>query len=466
MIRDAASADDLEALADEVIGAELAATGEDTGSDAEAANLDDVNVLLEDVYAAGRRLARLGECTLMTSLDGLKAFFVGTPPDGTSYKQLMDLLTEKGIVFGVKPNRIHEVLPRKGRRGGKRTNPDNGESESVVVAEGQQAVAPSDTRIEYLFPAATAEEVTDVNRIFAEYSLSRLEHCQISLPLVTPGQELATVIQHGGESGWDVFGKKVPPQSPDEMSLLTGENVELQEDEKSCKAEIYGYARLVDGEVSVLSPIWIARNLMSASFVLLRQGEDYPVPAPSDIQSLLARDEVEYGIDQEAIDRLCKRLKLGTGTQKMTAIARGSEAVAGKDAEWRFMFDSKMTRYFPEIRRLCSRSPSLEYLESYSAGLAGRVVKAGEKLAEKLPPVEGKMGADVFGEEYLPEEPRDAVLEESEYTYISEDGSAFCAKIYGYAGFDKNGRWVRLVAPIWSRCARSGSNWPERPWPW
>ena len=39
------------------------------------------------------------------------------------------------------------------------------------------------------------------------------------------------------------------------------------------------------------------------------------------------------------------------------------------------------------------------------------MVKAGEQLAAKEPAREGQMGFDVFGEEFVPEEPKDAVLE-------------------------------------------------------
>ena len=56
----------------------------------------------------------------------------------------------------------------------------------------------------------------------------------------------------------------------------------------------------------------------------------------------------------------------------------------------------------------------------------------------------------------MPEEPKDAVLEASEYTYLSEDGNGLFAKIYGYAGLDKSGRWARLCAPIWM--ARDGTS--------
>ena len=368
VFRDAEAAD-VDALADALIQAEASATTDAAARAQGMADLDHVDALMEDVYAEGRRLARLGDSILMVSVDGLKAFVVGQVPDGTTFEQFMGLLREHGIVYGVKQNGIHRVLPQKRSRGrSARPRATDGTTE-VVIAEGEPPVAPRDTRIKYRFPVPDAKESAEVNQIFAESSINRLQRCRVSLPLVAPGQELAIVSKEGGEHGWDVFGEKVDPDLPEEMAISVGDNVLLAPDGSRCTSEIIGYVQLIDDQITVSSPLWVARNLMSASFVFLPQSREFTAPEPDDVQALLEVEEVVHGIDSKAIDDLCRTLKEGgRETPRTTTVARGTEATPGQDAEWRFLFDPQLTRYFPEIRRLIQRSPSVDYLENYCEG--------------------------------------------------------------------------------------------------
>jgi uncharacterized protein (DUF342 family) len=133
--------------------------------------------------------------------------------------------------------------------------------------------------------------------------------------------------------------------------------------------------------------------------------------------------------------------------ERATLIARGTDSVPGKDAEWEFVCDPDLTRYSGEIARLVQRSASAEYLEEYGRGLSGKAVSTGQRLAVKHPATQGSVGQDVFCEEFLPDEPKDAALEAGEHTRFCEDGTACAAEFYGYLGIGP--QQVQLIPPIW-----------------
>ncbi len=456
--QDAAPADDLESFLGEIQdGEERDGSGDAAGEspstpDSGEIDQEEVIFLMEDVYAAGQRLARLGDCVLMVSVDRLHAFFVGNLPEGTTYQEVMKVLQEAGISFGIKVNRIHNALPRKKktrRRAKRKTAVPDPEKGEIVIAEGQPPVAPGEARIEYGFRVVDEKEVGQVKKIMGEYSRDRIERCRIPLPLVRSGQRLAQAIQESGRPGRDVFGEEIPPALPPETTLKVGENVALTGDGQGCTAEIYGYAGLVDGQVEVLSPIWVSRDLLRVFFVRLPQTGDFPGPTVEEIHALLEREEIVHAIDEKELVRLCEKMGKKEGVAPMTLIARGTEAVPGKDAEWEFLCDPDLTQYFGEIRRVCTRSPNVQYLVDYGKGLAGKAASAGERLALKQSPTPGEMGIDVFGEEFSPDEPRDAALEVGEQIRLAEDGMSCYAEIFGYIGIGKKRDRVQIVSPIW-----------------
>ena len=440
--------------------AALSAADDAPGDDDTTSAMDagQVASLMDDAYGAGQELARLGDGTLMVADDRLRAFFRGPLPEGTTYDKVVQTLDRVGICFGIIPGHIHELLPRKkSRRPDRRrarASVEAGQGD-VVVAQGQEPTPPGKPQIEYLFDEAGLAQGSEVQGLLEGKSLAAIERCAASLPLVRPGQPLARIVREPGASGRDVFGQEVPCPPPEEGSLSAGGNVSRADDGQTCTADAWGYAALIEDEITVLSPLWIAPDLMHGYFVFLPQGEQFQPPAPEDLKALLAQSAVVHGVDEAAIAALCEALASGPGERPGadpsapvgTLLARGTDAVPGEPAHWQFAFNPKLTRYFGEIFRVFGHSKQVDYLLGYLEGLAGTAVSAGEVLAVKKPPTEGEMGRDIFGEEFMPDEGREGRLEAGEHTHISDDGTECVADIYGYVGIDQER--IDLISPIW-----------------
>ena len=428
--------------------------GKDDEPDADESPEDidqgEVAALMDDAYGAGQELGRLGDSALMVAEDRLSAFFRGPVPPGTTYDKVVKFLKEAGISFGVLPGSIYDLLPQKKTRRQRQRRASAtvaAGQRDVVVAQGQPPVPPGEARLEYLFEETSATDVKTVQQALEGPSLARLQKAPTPLPLVRPGQVLARLAQDPGKPGRDVFGKKIPAPPPAEGALKIGENVARADEGQTCVAEICGYAVVLDEAITVLSPMWISRNLMQAFFVFLPQNGAFQPPTVADLKAILQHHAVAHGIDEQAMATLCKNLEKGGEVDCCTLIARGADAVPGEPAHWQFSFNPKLTRYFIQIERVFNKSRRVASLVGDFQGLAGKPVNAGEELAIHKPATEGKMGRDVFGEEFMPDEEKEVRLEPGDHVELSEDGARLVAGIYGYVGVGKDD--VSMVSPVW-----------------
>lgn len=435
-----------EALGDEGGADDMASLLGDDGEDDEV----DAGALMDSVYAEGRRVERIGESVLMVSENGLRAFFKGALPAGTTYEKVMEVLERAGISYGIKPVAIHAVLPRKQARRKQRTTRravvEEVSTKEMAIAEGLAPTSGHAAEIEYLFHALDPERIQDVAQALEGVDFSQVKNCPSGLSFAAAGQVLARVAQDKGKSGRDVFGEEIIPEPPPGAELAVGENVEMAADGRQCTASVCGYAVLRDGVVSILPPLWIARDLLRAFFVWLPQ-EAETSAEPEDLSAMLEQAGVVHGIDEQAIAELCGRMHRTGTIARTTLIARGTDAVPGRDAEWVYPFEPTLTKYYGEIRRILHRSPRVEYLEEYGQDLASKVVATGEVLATKKLGEKGKAGIDVFGEEFLPEEPGDAQLELGDFLKLSPAGDTCSAEIYGYVGVGQ--QRIELISPLW-----------------
>ena len=435
-----------------LLGEDAAAPAADAaGSGDGELSQEEMDGMLGDVYGGGQRLARVGDCVLMASEDRMRAWFRGPMPGGTTVEDVTRLLAEAGVCFGIVPGRIHDVLPRKrpSRRTERRRKAPEPERSEVIVAEGLLPVPPEASHIAYRFCQPDEEEVRQVRALLEGYDYEAVKKCTTPLTFVLPGQVLAQIVLGEGKSGRDVFGQETPAPLPAGIAMKAGENAALSADGQSGTATGYGYAVADGDEIAVLSPVWISRDLMRAFLVQLRQEGSFPELRPDDIGKMLEDSGIVHGILEEEIQRLCHSLRGGKPGERATQIARGTETQPGEDAAWRFLCDPDLTRYFGEIQRILSRSQDVQRLAEDAHGLAGKAVSAGERLAVKRPPSPGKMGRDVFGEEFLPDEPEDAVLDGSENIRFAEDGASCFAEIFGYLGIGKQGNRVEIIPPVW-----------------
>ena len=439
----AAEGDTLMALAEELIGeAQVPALGADGPQDLER--------LGENAFASGRLLAKIGEAQLRVSADGLQAVLRGPLPQEATFHEVQARISAAGIRFGLRPEGIHAALPKKQvRRSSWRNDRSrvSHESEEFVVAQGEAPVAPQAAHIEPQVPVAGEEQVQQLRAVLAGYDMAALRQWSFGLPLVRPGQELARIGAETGRPGRDVFGETLHPPLPEGVELRAGENVSMADGGSSCVADTLGYAGSIDQAFTVISPLWIARDLMRCYLFWLPDKDSVSTPEPEDLYELLALENVIHGVDREAIENFCRTVNNGDEVARLTLIATGTECEPGRGAAWQFPIAPEQSKYFREIRRILSRSPDLDYLLEYSEGLAGAAVSAGQAVAVQKPAVPGKPGRDVFGEDFLPEETAETQIDAGDWVKLTDDGSTYAAEIFGYLGVSRH--LVQVVPPVW-----------------
>lgn len=414
---------------------------------------EEVAALIDQDQAAGQRLARRGDCVLLVSTDRMTASFWGQMPEGTTFKDVRQLLEETGISYGVIQSRIYEVLPQRRssrRREDRSRGPSRPTRRETVVAEGRLPKPPGTTRTEYAFQVIEESEAERLQRLLDAGPVTDLRAWSQPVPLVEPGQHLADLACQPGEDGCDIFGQAVPAPLPPPGSLGLGAQVTAADDGQSCAAAALGYAVVTGDAISVLSPIWVAPDLVHAYFVLLPQPGPLPRLRPGAIRQALTQAGVVHGIIDEELTELGDRIARDPRqVELLTLVARGTDAFPGHDARWRLCGDPVLAEQAAKVHRRLTRSPDLETLSRQVEGLVAQAVSKDQELAVKEPAVPGRPGRDLFGEEFLPEEPKDALVEAGEQVELSPDGLSCRAGLFGYLGATRRLQQLFVVSPVW-----------------
>lgn len=109
--------------------------------------------------------------------------------------------------------------------------------------------------------------------------------------------------------------------------------------------------------------------------------------SPEDLKQYLKNHNVTYGIKDDTIETIFRERQF----DRKTLIAVGEKVVDGKDGEIKYLFD-------PIAKPLRDGSDNINYRELNLV----RNVEKDQKLAEIIPPVEGKEGCTVLGKKVLP----------------------------------------------------------------
>jgi len=211
---------------------------------------------------------------------------------------------------------------------------------NYCIAKGTPPAPGSDGRIVYTFRSRLEKGFRLRSRrlrtAFSETTVqSLLDKCPPGL-LVRPGEALARrVAPTEGESGHSIFGNDIPSLGID-PPLRAGTNV--SEADGFYLAEACGYVCLIDDQLSIQPPFWIAPDKMSAHFISLEQAGTTPVIRGEWLLESLAALGVTHGIDESKITGLCQSPPAGSKNSAI-AIALGTEPVHGKDTSVDFTFD-------------------------------------------------------------------------------------------------------------------------------
>jgi len=196
-------------------------------------------------------------------------------------------------------------------------------------------------------------------------------------PAVAPGQQLAL---------GDMFGAHALTHPASQ--IREGDNVRRAGD--ALVSEIYGYACLLDGELSVISPLWTSPDFVEAHFIHCpRQGPKTPLVREW-VDQLLALADVSYGIGEAEIARLLDVARDETPSAASSfLVASGKQAIFGEAARLQCTFDPDKWagEHLPDGR--------VDFRERN----AFEGVKKGQLLAEIVPAGKAIAGIDLRGGE-------------------------------------------------------------------
>jgi uncharacterized protein (DUF342 family) len=273
------------------------------------------------------------------SEDGLQAFIDRIQPD-VSADHILDALKKGGITHGVSVGAIQNTLKAVGNSGRAKEN--------VVVAEGTPPKLPTPPRLEYHLPKEldTLPSLGDVKKSLALTDESEVAQAAQGLEVfaVAAGDLLAVVHIDVGEPGTSVKGESIAIAADQLADLNTqhqlGMGVVLSSDGTEYRSETFGYAGVLAGKVSVLSPVWISSDGLLACYVNLPLVPGSSQPGLDDISAAILSAGVTVGVDKKQVNALDKNL---AKSKIMIPIARGVSPVEPIDqvAEFSFFYQSQ-----------------------------------------------------------------------------------------------------------------------------
>jgi uncharacterized protein len=276
------------------------------------------------------------ELELVLVEDGLRVV-IRTVFLRTTVEEIQECLERNGIAVGISPYKI--------RRAVRTARQTHRPVRDVAVAEGTRPRPPSRPRIAYRIPEALAalpplEPIHDL--LSQEWDEIARQAEGLQVWAVQQGDCLAARICSEGVEGLDVRGQPIPipePDAPVDPGLEPGPGVELAPNGTDYLACTYGYAGLDHGRISVLEPLWIAPDMMQACFLNLPRHAESCSPSTDDLHALLRNSGITFGIQEQALEGLCRRFSDGSPQQALIPLARGKPAQAARDAVPAFALD-------------------------------------------------------------------------------------------------------------------------------
>mgnify|MGYP001249454476 CR=1 FL=1 len=154
--------------------------------------------------------------------------------------------------------------------------------------------------------------------------------------------------------------------------VVPGRGVDVA-DGTEFSAKFAGYAGILDGQVTVVSPVWISPDEMVAAYVHAQRLPGSAEYSKEEISTTLAAAGVKVGIVEERLDALGKGLEEGTLKKVLVPVAAGKFPKKPKKAGAEFTFayesqsgavhkdgsiDLKEREGFPSsTRAICSSHP-------------------------------------------------------------------------------------------------------------
>lgn len=341
---------------------------------------------------------------------------------------VLGALAAAGVVHGIKEDEIVAAL--------KAGQP----SQDIVLAEATPAQNGKNASIAFKFRLnGESPEVVVASRMD-----KALTDASITKEFVSARDVLAIrTPQQPPVEGCLVTGKKIDGKKPKDKILELGANVSLLDDGMTYVVAdgAMGYANLVGNTLCLEDPISVSEDSLTASFCAQPPSTAGKMISAKEVGELLKGRSIVHGADAAAIAQALQHA-VTTGKPVCDApIARGRLPQDGRDAQIAFKFQLEESP-----GALNDETGKMDYKER---GILQKVL-AGDLLATKTLATPGEEGIDVFGKTLAAAHGKDRELTAVENVDISDDGSAYTAKIDGVVmltGEDKIGVFQHYEVP-------------------
>ncbi|MEW6218810.1 MAG: FapA family protein [Thermodesulfobacteriota bacterium] len=346
-------------------------------------------------------------------------------------EDIFQALHRHGVVFGVDREAVGRAARLLQTTGGAR--------EALLVARGLEPTAGQEPQFPFLArrkdpatgqPVWLAEgqllDFSALAQTLAASSQEEMARTVCPARVVLPDEVLAVLSRGGGpEPGTDVLGQPVAAEPP----LMAGEHVRFVTADSSLRSMIYGYVHLEGHRLSVLSPLWIARDRMSAFLVRLPQTGTARPPTVQHLVSLLQLQGVSEGaIRQDRLEQAVAQLQQWDEAPRLVQVAWGFPPVPGRNA--------RLTRFFETGVRAGTLKEG-DFFDLKERHLVTSV-RAKTVLAEKILATRGSPGADLFGRKLKTTDGIDIAIACNDLvaTEVSAEKVLYIARVNGVVSFD------------------------------
>lgn len=274
-----------------------------------------------------------------------------------------------------------------------------------------------------------------MDEVWKRQSLDGDADAALRARIVAPGEELAVFVPEGDpELPQSIYGAEMP-EAAAEAVLRAGANVTLTAGKY--RSDIYGYLHLTEGEISVLSPVWVSHDRMKAQFVLLPSCGPRPELTWADLSQVLEQRRVRYGLVESSLEFLQR-----TSRVEATHVVEVAEGRRPDNLE--------------PGRVIWGTAGAAALQGDEELDLEGRhratSVRAEQLLAERHPAQEGRCGIDVAGHRIpgLPDE--EETLEAGANVRVTRDEETdvrrYHATVDGVVRVRDGVLWVRPLVVV------------------
>jgi hypothetical protein len=310
----------------------------------------------------------------------------GPESEELSPESLHKTLEDNGVVFGVNESKLLEITLRWS--GNKET------CSFEDVAMGSPPTIGKEGPCHFIVPHLTTVHELDIVRK-AKYWWEAAKFIP-DLHRVSKGAVVAEKkFEINPQQGMTVKGDPVTVDGPPEETVMLGPGVSRSDDGKSFVAKTDGVLYFVNNAIGIHDLDFngsfdLVTDAMSARLVIHPPGEGGAMPPETELRDLLSNKQVVFGINDEVIRELMAKFAEGEIPSEEAVVAEGLAPEHGQNGKVEFLFNTK-TSLAPKV----NPDGSVDY-KNVDIILA---VPGGKELARLAPPVPGKPGTTIFGDE-------------------------------------------------------------------